>query len=131
MAAREFRTPARVSQRNVKAVAGAAIAQTQHAQDVLQRGVIPALAAFQQVTDAHRADILGLEESRDDAERRLWRHRAELDDLRRDVDCVNNGLSAVDISHDARLVNLEAERRGFFALSFFGRLRWLLTGRVK
>lgn len=117
MGAHAFRMPGHVSQRNVRAVAGAALAQTEHAQDVLQRGVIPALSHAQRAL--LEADIA--REAGDAAlDARLRVHRCDIDVLQR------------NISNDAEFALRIAEHVGaFHSLTFFGRLRWLLTGKVR
>ena len=116
-----FRTPARPSQRDVKAVAGAAIAQTEHVQDIIQRGIIPAITAAQgalEVEAIHR-------EAGDAAlDARLRVHRCDIDSLSYDYRAADSALIR---AHDALRLRVE----GFVGLTFLGRLRWLLTGKVR
>jgi hypothetical protein len=135
---RAFRTPARPSQRDTRAVAGAAIAQSEHNQDILQRGVIPALSLAQKALAEERAARI---EADTDAERRLWRHREDIDAAREAVGSVARAGEGLASSLDDLRKNfmaltvyvgqLRAHREAFDRLTLFGRLRWLLTGRVR
>lgn len=135
-------TPA-ISLRTVRQHVARITAAVEHNGALFNEHVLPRLGTVEALTAAHRDDLLAAEERSLDAERRLWRHRADINDLkisagelRRDIDCVNNGLATVEMELCDRLnalqaaIDLHFDSHAAMRGSLLARLRWLFTGKV-
>jgi hypothetical protein len=128
-----------ISLRTVRQHVARLTAVVEHNGALFNEHVLPRLGTVEALTAAHRDDLLEAEERSLDAERRLWRHRVELDKHRRIVSqnavvlkevqsVVNKNAEALRETQDA--LNTHFDSHAAMRGSLRMRLRWLFTGKV-